>query len=168
MDGPTAAAVLGITQGATRDEIRRAFRARAKTAHPDAHGTDEAFVTLRAAADLLLATATAAGATVHCASVHPGGPTPVDVVPGATAMAAAGPGFEAVTGGAGTDLGPGEAHAAVGRRNRWEQRPTARPGPAIDLTDRPAGARAGRAHTAPAAASAAAFARLLEAELARH
>ena len=30
MDGRTAAAVLGITQGATRDEIRRAFRARAE------------------------------------------------------------------------------------------------------------------------------------------
>lgn len=136
MDGRTAAAVLGITQGATRDEIRRAFRARAKTAHPDAHGTDEAFVTLRAAADLLLAAAPAARTTVAV--------------------------------GAGTGSDPAEAHGAVGRRARWELRPTARPGVAIDLTDRPVGARAHRSRPAPAAASAAAFARLLEAELARH
>lgn len=147
MDGRTAAAVLGITQGATRDEIRRAFRARAKTAHPDAHGTDEAFVTLRAAADLLLATAPA----VPCPGIEPTGPTPVDAVPGPAAVppAAGGPG-------------------AVGRRPQWEHRPTGRPGAAIDLTDRPVAGRFGRPAPATPPASAAAFARLLEAELARH
>ncbi len=152
MDGRTAAAVLGITQGATRDEIRRAFRARAKTAHPDAHGTDEAFVTLRAAADLLLAAAPAAP-TADRTTNDPSSPAPVDAVPGMAAMAMA------------SAAGP---TGAVGRRARWEHRTTARPGAAIDLTDRPVGVRFGRVPPANPPASAVAFAQLLEAELARH
>ena len=52
MDGRSAAAALGVGPQATKDEIRRAFRARAKLAHPDAAGSagsDEAFIALRAA-----------------------------------------------------------------------------------------------------------------------
>lgn len=149
MDGRTAAAVLGITQGATRDEVRRAFRARAKLAHPDANGTDEAFVTLRAAADLLLT------AAPH----HPARP--------------AGPAASAAPTLAEAAAGQGEAGGAVGRRlARWEHRPAARPRAAIDLADRPAPAPARRTpparRTSPAPAdAAAAFARMLDAELAR-
>jgi hypothetical protein len=57
MDGRSAAATLGVGPQATKDEIRRAFRARAKLAHPDAAGpagSDEAFIALRAAFELLL------------------------------------------------------------------------------------------------------------------
>jgi len=57
MDGRSAAAALGVGPQATKDEIRRAFRARAKLAHPDAAGSagsDEAFIALRAAFELLL------------------------------------------------------------------------------------------------------------------
>jgi DnaJ domain len=54
MDGATAAAVLGVSERATGEEIRRAFRARAKFAHPDGAGTEDAFVALRAAFEYLL------------------------------------------------------------------------------------------------------------------
>ena len=61
MDGRTAAAVLGVRPGATKQEIRRAFRARAKQVHPDLQPPQApaatAFVTVRAAFELLLATA---------------------------------------------------------------------------------------------------------------
>jgi len=156
MDGRTAAAVLGITQGATRDEIRRAFRARAKIVHPDAHGTDEAFVALRAAADLLLATAperpsrrpVAADDEARAeAMLCPPAPIATDT-PAASPSAPAG--------------------GAVGRRTgRWVQQPAARPGAAIDLTDRPAELRRPPAPTARPAEGAAAFARVLDAQLAR-
>lgn len=59
MDGRKAAATLGVGPRATRGEIRRAFRARVKRAHPDAggSGSEEAFIELRAAFDALMATA---------------------------------------------------------------------------------------------------------------
>lgn len=53
MDGLTAAAVLGVSPGATKQEITQAFRTRAKLAHPDATGSHESFVALRAAYDHL-------------------------------------------------------------------------------------------------------------------
>lgn len=56
MDGRTAAAALGVGPQATRDEIRRAFRARAKVLHPDvgAAGSAERFITLHRALERLL------------------------------------------------------------------------------------------------------------------
>lgn len=57
MDGQTAAATLGVDPQATKDEIRRAFRARVKLAHPDAPGpagSNEEFLRLRAAFEALL------------------------------------------------------------------------------------------------------------------
>lgn len=53
MDSRRAAAVLGVAPGATKRELARAFRARAKVAHPDASGTAEDFILLRAAFDQL-------------------------------------------------------------------------------------------------------------------
>ena len=59
MDGHIAAATLGVSPQATKSDIRRAFRALAKRAHPDArsHGSDEAFIALRTAYETLVATA---------------------------------------------------------------------------------------------------------------
>ncbi len=165
MDGPTAAAVLGITQEATKDEIRRAFRARAKVAHPDARGTSEAFVTLRAAADVLLAAA-------------PDGPSrqaPCGTGRGAAAPEPIpGPMPPAVDAPAGPGAGTTGACGLVGRRaTRWERPSVTGPGAAIDLTDRPVGSRfhrpapASAETAAPASSAADAFGRVLEAELAR-
>ncbi|MEM7274386.1 MAG: DnaJ domain-containing protein [Actinomycetota bacterium] len=63
MDGRTAAATLGVDPLATRDEIRRAFRARAKLLHPDAGpgGSAERFTALCLAVEVLLPTAPEAG-----------------------------------------------------------------------------------------------------------
>ncbi len=60
MDGYRAAAALLVDRDATRDELRRAFRARAKQLHPDAGpcGSEADFIQLRAAFDHLMATAT--------------------------------------------------------------------------------------------------------------
>lgn len=163
MDGRTAAAVLGITQGATRDEIRRAFRARAKLAHPDAHGTDEAFVTLRAAADLLLAAAPQGPAPQATFRTEPAAPVaPAPAAPGAAAVDAATAPATAPGGPAASACG-----AVGGRAGRWDHRPPTRPGAAIDLTDRPVAPRPHRAPAAAQADAAAAFARVLDAELAR-
>ncbi len=61
MDGRTAAATLGVSAGATREEIRQAFRARVKLVHPDTtSGSPQAFLTLRAAFEFLVADAPAA------------------------------------------------------------------------------------------------------------
>jgi len=59
MDGRTAAATLGVGPRATRDEIRQAFRAKAKFLHPDAGvaGSAERFINLRLATEQLLADA---------------------------------------------------------------------------------------------------------------
>lgn len=59
MDGQMAAATLGVGPQATRDEIRRAFRARVKRVHPDSgtHGSADAFIALRQALEHLLAEA---------------------------------------------------------------------------------------------------------------
>lgn len=46
MDGTTALAVLGLEPGASRHEIRSAFRAQAKLAHPDHDGAAGTFVAL--------------------------------------------------------------------------------------------------------------------------
>lgn len=42
-------AVLGLTPPFTREQVKAAFRARSKVAHPDHGGTNEAFVALREA-----------------------------------------------------------------------------------------------------------------------
>ena len=59
MDGRTAAATLGVDRHASKDELRRAFRARAKELHPDANprGSASDFIALRRAFDVLLTTA---------------------------------------------------------------------------------------------------------------
>ena len=54
MDGRSAAAALGVDPQATKDEIRRAFRSGAKLTHPDLVGSDDAFIALRRAFELLL------------------------------------------------------------------------------------------------------------------
>ena len=51
MDVATAFAVLGVPSTATKPEIRIAYRAKAKWAHPDAQGSNQAFVQLSAAFD---------------------------------------------------------------------------------------------------------------------
>lgn len=51
--------VLGLRPGAGRDEIEAMFRVRAKRAHPDAGGSEEAMAELNAARDALLAQAVA-------------------------------------------------------------------------------------------------------------
>lgn len=43
----TALAALGLAPPCTVADVRRAFRERAKTAHPDAGGSDAAFIALR-------------------------------------------------------------------------------------------------------------------------
>ena len=47
MDGRPAAAVLGVEPGADRTEIRRAYRALAKRAHPDTSGELDSAPTFR-------------------------------------------------------------------------------------------------------------------------
>jgi len=59
MDKRSAAVVLGVAFGASKQEIRQAYRALAKRTHPDALGSDRAFVTLRAAFDELYPSAPA-------------------------------------------------------------------------------------------------------------
>jgi len=45
--------LLGIRRGATRDEIRRAYRRKAKSSHPDSGGSVEAFGAVASAHDVL-------------------------------------------------------------------------------------------------------------------
>lgn len=53
----TARRLLGVPQNASTATIEAAFRARIRTAHPDAGGTAQETHRLTAARDLLLATA---------------------------------------------------------------------------------------------------------------
>ena len=46
--GEPALAALGLSAEATVDDVKRAFRERAKTAHPDQGGSDSAFIALKA------------------------------------------------------------------------------------------------------------------------
>ena len=182
MDGSTAAAVLGVAPGATRAELRRAFRARAKLAHPDsglAAGSDDAFVTLRTAFEQLDAAAPdhprPEFAAAESAFAHPASGRPTSGLspsgPSAFARRAA-------------------ARPAVARSAWWGQAPGTA---TIDLTDSGPGSSGARgpaprvvqshhpmSSTAPTAtpatgtatpatgASGQRFAVCLEAELARH
>lgn len=52
-----ALGVLGLAQGATAEEIKRAFRAAALRTHPDRGGDEAAFIEARRALDVALAAA---------------------------------------------------------------------------------------------------------------
>lgn len=54
---PWALALLGVTAGATPDEIRRAFRAIALRAHPDQGGDTAAFIEAKRAYDVAMSAA---------------------------------------------------------------------------------------------------------------
>jgi curved DNA-binding protein CbpA len=45
--------LLGLKRAATRDEVRKAYRRKAKSSHPDSGGSEEAFNALTAAHDIL-------------------------------------------------------------------------------------------------------------------
>ncbi len=68
MDGTTALAVLGLEPGATEHDIKRAFRSRAKSAHPDASGDASTFVVLQAAYERALGSIDRAPQSVPAAS----------------------------------------------------------------------------------------------------
>jgi hypothetical protein len=51
---PTAETILGVEQGQPNEEIKRAFKRRAKELHPDNGGTPEQFMQLKEARDILL------------------------------------------------------------------------------------------------------------------
>ncbi len=57
MDGTTACAVLGVSPGASRQMIKKAFRRLARLAHPDQSGNAEAFRVLKSAYDVAFAQA---------------------------------------------------------------------------------------------------------------
>jgi DnaJ domain len=56
-----ALGVLGLSPGATAAEIKRAFRGAALRTHPDRGGEDAAFIDVRRALDVALASAEARG-----------------------------------------------------------------------------------------------------------
>jgi hypothetical protein len=56
-----ALGVLGLVQGATADEIKRAFRAAALRTHPDRGGDEAAFIEARRALEVALAAAKGRG-----------------------------------------------------------------------------------------------------------
>jgi hypothetical protein len=60
MDGDEARRVLGVGDHASRHDVRRAFRARARGTHPDRGGDRRAFERLVTARAALLAAETAA------------------------------------------------------------------------------------------------------------
>jgi hypothetical protein len=49
LPSPRALEALGLSADATAADVERAFRVRAKSAHPDAGGSSEAFIALTAA-----------------------------------------------------------------------------------------------------------------------
>ena len=49
-------AILGVKPGASPDEIRRAYRRRVKEAHPDHGGTEQEFIRIQAAYEMLART----------------------------------------------------------------------------------------------------------------
>ncbi len=57
MDGTTAFRVLGVSPGASKQTIKKAFRRLAQSAHPDVSGNAEAFVRLKDAYDLAYSSA---------------------------------------------------------------------------------------------------------------
>lgn len=58
---PAEYALLGLRPGCGGDEARRAYRAAAKTAHPDAGGTNERMAAVNAARDAVLRREAAGG-----------------------------------------------------------------------------------------------------------
>jgi hypothetical protein len=75
MDGRRARIVLGVADDAGPDDIRRAFRARARVTHPDRGGDRHAFNDLVAAAHALRPVP----ATVPAAPALPAARGPVDL-----------------------------------------------------------------------------------------
>jgi hypothetical protein len=65
MDGTVARRLLAVDPGATRDELRRAFRQRSKSLHPDLGGDADGFVELCRAYDHLVASAPTARPTLR-------------------------------------------------------------------------------------------------------
>ncbi len=57
MDGTTAFRVLGVSPGASKQTIKKAFRRLAQSAHPDVSGNAEAFVRLKDAYDIVYSAA---------------------------------------------------------------------------------------------------------------
>ncbi len=60
MDGTTAFRVLGVSPGASKQTIKKAFRRLAQRAHPDVSGNAEAFVRLKNAYDIAYGSAQSA------------------------------------------------------------------------------------------------------------
>lgn len=114
MDGRQAAATLGVSPQATKSEVRRAFRALVKRAHPDAagHGSDAAFIALRTAFECLITTA------------PDDGPTAITTGPrsaaGSAYLAAEPPRFDA-----GTGINVVDLTTATSRQTRRSGRPAA-------------------------------------------
>lgn len=65
MDPRQARDVLGVPPGASEADIERAFRRRARSAHPDAGGSADRFQQVRAARDALLIEQRRPSARVH-------------------------------------------------------------------------------------------------------
>jgi curved DNA-binding protein CbpA len=53
MDASSARRILGLSPGASEDEVKRAYRRLARQHHPDVGGDEEAFVRIQQAYDLL-------------------------------------------------------------------------------------------------------------------
>jgi len=72
--------LLGVSPGATSDELKRAYRHAAKRCHPDAGGTDKAFQDLQKAYGLLSSSSASSGTVVPPADHQdPRDETPLEV-----------------------------------------------------------------------------------------